>query len=208
VSDAATYEIRPDDALVIVDVQHDFLPGGALGVAEGERIFAPIAALAPRFARVYATRDWHPADHTSYAQYGGPWPVHCVAGTHGAAFDPRLALDHVDAVIDKGTDRDTDGYSGFAATSLERDLREHGVRRVFVCGLATDYCVKATALDAKAAGFDVVVLQDASAAVNVEPGDEERALDALRAAGVAVATSADVSRSSTPADGPAAAVRR
>ncbi|HEY0613901.1 MAG TPA: isochorismatase family protein [Candidatus Elarobacter sp.] len=198
----ATYEIRPDDALVVVDVQHDFLPGGALGVAEGERIFAPIDELAPRFPRVYATRDWHPENHTSYAQYGGPWPVHCVAGTHGAAFDARLNLDNVDAVIDKGTDRETDGYSGFAATTLERDLREHGVRRVFVCGLATDYCVKATALDAKAAGFDVVVLEDAAAAVNVEPGDEQRALDALRAAGVAVASSADVT------GGTAAAVRR
>src|ERR1700738_2099309 len=84
------YEIRPDDALIVVDVQHDFLPGGALAVGEGERIFAPIAALAPRFPRVYATRDWHPNDHTSFAQHGGPWPVHCVAETHGAAFDERL----------------------------------------------------------------------------------------------------------------------
>jgi nicotinamidase/pyrazinamidase len=186
------YEIRPDDALVVVDVQHDFLPGGALGVADGSRIFAPIEELAPRFARVYATRDWHPENHSSFAQHGGPWPVHCVAGSHGAAFDERLSLDDVDVVIDKGTDRETDGYSGFAATSLERDLREHGVRRVFVCGLATDYCVKATALDAKAAGFDVVVLADAAAAVNVSPGDEERALDELRANGVAVARSGDV----------------
>ncbi len=201
-SERAPYEIRPDDALVVVDVQHDFLPGGALGVADGERIFDPIDELAPRFARVYATRDWHPENHSSYEQYGGPWPVHCVAGTHGAAFDARLPLDHVDAVIDKGTDRETDGYSGFAATTLDRDLREHGVRRVFVCGLATDYCVKATALDAKAAGFDVVVLEDASAAVNVNPGDEQRALDELRAANVAVAKSTDVAGSA------AAAVRR
>jgi nicotinamidase/pyrazinamidase len=186
------YELRPDDALIVVDVQHDFLPGGALGVAEGERIFDPIDELAPRFARVYATRDWHPADHSSYAEYGGPWPVHCVAGTHGAAFDPRLDLDHVDVVIDKGTDRDTDGYSGFAATSLESDLREHGVKRVFVCGLATDYCVKATALDARAAGFDVVVIEDAAAAVNVDPADEERALRAVRDAGAAVARSGEI----------------
>jgi nicotinamidase-related amidase len=187
-----TYDVRPDDALVIVDVQHDFLPGGALGVAEGERIFAPIDALAPRFARVYATRDWHPADHSSYAQYGGPWPVHCVANTHGAAFDPRLDLGKVDVVVDKGTDRKTDGYSGFAATVLAADLRAHGVHRVFVCGLATDYCVKATALDAKAAGFDAVVLEDAAAAVNVNPGDEQRALQELRDAGVTVAHSGDV----------------
>jgi nicotinamidase-related amidase len=190
-----TYDVKPDDALVIVDVQHDFLPGGALGVAEGERIFAPIDALAPRFARVYATRDWHPADHTSYARYGGPWPVHCVANTHGAAFDPRLDLSNVDVVVDKGTDRETDGYSGFAATILAGDLRAHGVHRVFVVGLATDYCVKATALDAKAAGFDAVVLEDAAAAVNVNPGDEQRALQELRDAGVAVAHSGDVAGS-------------
>ena len=187
-----TYEIRPDDALIVVDVQHDFLPGGALGVAEGERIFEPIDELAPRFARVYATRDWHPPDHSSYAAQGGPWPVHCVAGTHGAAFDPRLDLEHVDVVVDKGVDRETDGYSGFAATSLESDLREHGVKRVFVCGLATDYCVKATALDARAAGFEVVVIEDASAAVNVEPGDEARALEEIRAAGIAVARSGEI----------------
>ena len=190
-----SYTVRPDDALVIVDVQHDFLPGGALGVAEGERIFAPIAALAPRFGRVYATRDWHPADHSSYAQQGGPWPVHCVANTHGAAFDPRLDLGKVDVVVDKGTDRETDGYSGFAATILEDDLRAHGIHRVFVVGLATDYCVKATALDAKAAGFDAVVLEDAAAAVNVNPGDEQAALQELRDAGVEVARSEDVAGS-------------
>jgi len=191
-TDTTIYDIRPDDALVIVDVQHDFLPGGALGVAEGERIFAPIDELAPRFARVYATRDWHPADHSSYAAHGGPWPVHCVAGSHGAAFDARLDLQNVDVVIDKGTDRATDGYSGFAATTLDADLHAHGVRRVFVCGLATDYCVKATALDAKAAGYDVVVLEDASAAVNVSHGDEAAALAELRGAGIAVAGSGAV----------------
>jgi nicotinamidase-related amidase len=184
--------IAPDDALIVVDVQHDFLPGGALAVAEGERIFAPINALAPRFARVYATRDWHPADHTSYAAYGGPWPVHCVAETHGAAFDARLKLEHVDVVVDKGTDRATDGYSGFAATGLANELRSRGVHRVFVCGLATDYCVKATALDAHAAGFATVVISDASAAVNVVAGDERRALDELRAAGVSVVTHTEI----------------
>lgn len=187
--------VGPDDALIVVDVQHDFLPGGALAVASGERIFGPIDALAPRFRRVYATRDWHPPDHSSYAAYGGPWPVHCVAGTRGAAFDARLDLRKVDAVIDKGVDRATDGYSGFAATSLASDLRVHGVRRVFVCGLATDYCVKATALDAQAAGFATVVIADASAAVNVQPGDEARALDELRAAGIDVVQSEDITGS-------------
>jgi nicotinamidase/pyrazinamidase len=187
--------IAPDDALIVVDVQHDFLPGGALAVATGDRIFAPIDALAPRFARVYATRDWHPGDHTSYAQYGGPWPVHCVADTHGAAFDPRLDLGKIDQVVNKGTDRDTDGYSGFAATTLADDLRTHAVGRVFVCGLATDYCVKATALDARAAGFATVVIADASAPVDVTPGDEARALDELRAAGVAIVNSGEITGS-------------
>jgi nicotinamidase/pyrazinamidase len=184
--------IAPDDALVIVDVQHDFLPGGALAVATGERIFAPINALAPRFPRVYATRDWHPADHSSYTQHGGPWPVHCVAETHGAAFDPRLQLDNVDVIIDKGTARETDGYSGFAATTLANDLRAHGVKRVFVCGLATDYCVKHTALDAQAAGFETIVIADASAAVNITPDDEAHALDEVQASGVHVVTHSEI----------------
>ena len=184
--------VGPDDALIVVDVQHDFLPGGALAVADGERIFAPIDALAPRFRRVYATRDWHPLDHSSYKQFGGPWPVHCVAGTRGAAFDARLDQKKIDCVIDKGVARETDGYSGFVATSLASDLRMHGIKRVFVCGLATDYCVKATAFDAHAAGFSTVVIEDASAAVNVQPDDEDKALEDLRMAGIDVVNSEDI----------------
>ena len=192
------HPLHPDDALVVVDVQHDFLPGGALAVAEGERIFDPINKLAPRFARVYATRDWHPADHSSFEQQGGPWPAHCVAGTYGALFDHRLPREYVDVVVDKGTDRETDGYSGFAATILADDLRRNGIHRVFVCGLATDYCVKATALDAKREGFEAVVVEDAAAAVNVNPGDEKRALQELRDAGVAVARSSELVGSFRP----------
>jgi nicotinamidase/pyrazinamidase len=184
--------IEADDALVVVDVQHDFLPGGALAVAEGERIFAPINALLPRFPRVYATRDWHPPDHSSFTQHGGPWPVHCVAGSHGAALDQRLCLSQTARIVEKGVDRKTDGYSGFAATDLAADLRAHGVRRIFVCGLATDYCVKATALDAKAEEFGVVVLADASAAVNLRPTDEDSALEELRRAGVRIANSTEL----------------
>jgi nicotinamidase/pyrazinamidase len=186
------FEIRPDDALVVVDVQHDFLPGGALAVADAERIFEPINTLVPRFARVYATRDWHPPNHSSFGDAGGPWPVHCVADTHGAAFDARFDRRGVDVVVDKGAAPETDGYSGFAETSLEQNLKEYGVKRVFIAGLATDYCVKATALDAKAAGFDVVVLSDAVAAVNVHRDDDKRALEELRQAGIAVTTSTRV----------------
>ncbi len=200
--------IRNDDALVIVDVQHDFLPGGALGVAEGDRIFEPIERLAPQFARVYATRDWHPSNHSSFAQQGGPWPVHCVAESYGAAFDERLPIMDVDCVIDKGTDVATDGYSGFAATTLADDLRAHAVGRVFVCGLATDYCVKATALDARAAGFETLVITDASAAVNVDPGDEARALAELAAAGVTLVSSHEVGAVAAEGPSPVAAQSR
>jgi nicotinamidase/pyrazinamidase len=121
--------------------------------------------------------------------------VHCVAESYGAAFDERLDLGKVDRIVSKGVVRETDGYSGFAATGLADDLRAHHVGRVFVCGLATDYCVKATALDAHAAGFETLVVEDASAAVNVQPGDEARALDELRAAGVAVVNSGEITGS-------------
>jgi nicotinamidase/pyrazinamidase len=115
-----------------------------------------------------------------------------MAGSHGAALDERLDCSQIERIVDKGVDRETDGYSGFTATDLALDLRGHGVRRVFVCGLATDYCVKATALDAKATGFDAVVLRDASAAVNVRPNDEESALEELRRAGVRIADSGEL----------------
>jgi diguanylate cyclase (GGDEF)-like protein len=184
--------IEPNDALIVVDLQRDFLSGGALAVSEGDRVFQPINALAPRFARVYATRDWHPPDHSSFAQFGGPWPIHCVQESRGAELDERFDQMHIDRLVSKGVKREIDGYSGFAETDLAEDLRKHGVQRVFVCGLATDYCVKATALDAKANGFEVVVLRDASAAVNLERSDEERALDELRVAGVHVAESRDL----------------
>ncbi|HEY1727761.1 MAG TPA: nicotinamidase [Candidatus Baltobacteraceae bacterium] len=172
------------DALIVVDIQNDFLPGGSLAVGDGARVIAPINAMMPKFPAVYATRDWHPREHRFFRRYGGPWPDHCIAGTRGAEFDERLARRYVDVVISKGIDPQTDGYSGFAATALEEDLRARGVERVFVCGLATDYCVKATALDARHAGFETFVISDAIAAVNVSPGDEAAAIDQLRAAGV------------------------
>jgi len=182
----------PTDALIVVDPQNDFLPGGSLAVADGNRIFEPINALMSRFRRVYATRDWHPRDHRFFAEFGGPWPLHCLADTPGAAFSPRLEAAAVDVVVSKGTDPQTDGYSGFAATDLANDLREHGIKRVFVCGLATDYCVKATALDAKRLGFDVIVITDAIAAVNLKASDEASALAELRAAGILLFPSVEI----------------
>ena|GEM_PF-843638 len=184
--------IEPSDALIVVDLQRDFLPGGALAVRDGDRVIEPINALMPRFSRVYATRDWHPSDHSSFAQHGGPWPTHCVAETRGAELDERLDQRQIDRLLNKGFERQTDGYSGFVGTDLAADLLKHNVQRVFICGLATDYCVKATALDAKTNGFDVIVLRDASAAVNLEPEDEEHAFEELRGAGIQVAETTDL----------------
>jgi nicotinamidase/pyrazinamidase len=177
------------EALVIVDYQNDFNPGGALAVAGGDEIAGRINALADddRFALVVATRDWHPPDHGSFSEQGGTWPVHCVAGSPGAELSPALAAGRVDVIVDKGQDRDTEGYSGFQGTNLEALLREGGVDRVTVVGLATDYCVKNTALDAIRDGFHVTIDSTAVRGVDVQPGDSERALDELREAGASIA---------------------
>jgi nicotinamidase/pyrazinamidase len=174
------------EALIVVDVQNDFCPGGALAVPQGDEVVEPILKLARDADLVIATRDWHPADHSSFAAAGGPWPEHCVAGTPGAELHPGLGELRSDAVIDKGIAADREGYSAFEETDLEKLLRARGVRRVDVAGLALDYCVKATALDARAAGFDVVVHRAATRAVEVQPGDGDRAVAELRAAGVDV----------------------
>jgi len=177
------------EALVIVDFQNDFTPGGALAVREGDRIADRVNELAadPRFDLVVATRDWHPADHGSFAERGGPWPVHCVQGSEGAELHPSLERERVDVVIDKGTDPDTEGYSGFEGTALGELLRERRIDRVTVVGLATDYCVKNTALDALRQGLEVTVDSEGVRGVDVAEGDSERALDELRTAGATVA---------------------
>jgi nicotinamidase-related amidase len=176
-------------ALLIIDYQNDFNPGGALAVPGGDEIAGRINELAAsgEYDLVIATRDWHPPDHSSFAEHGGPWPVHCVAGTPGAELHPALDEAHVDVVLDTGTDRQIEGYSAFEATRLAELLRERGVDRVTVVGLATDYCVKHTALDALREGFGVTVDTTAVRGVDVEPGDSERALEELRAAGAAMA---------------------
>jgi nicotinamidase/pyrazinamidase len=176
-------------ALVIVDFQNDFTPGGALAVREGDTIAPKIDALARSgdFDLVVATRDWHPPDHASFAEEGGPWPPHCVQGTAGAELHPALDRALVDVVVDTGYEPGLEGYSGFEGTRLEELLRERGVDRVTVVGLATDYCVKHTALDALRHGFGVTVDSTAVRPVDVEPGDGERALEEIREAGGAVA---------------------
>lgn len=178
---------RAGDALIIVDLQRDFCPGGALAVPGGDRVIAPINRLAAASAFVVATRDWHPPDHHSFETQGGPWPVHCVRNTPGAELDPRLDRGLVDVIVDKGLAPDLDGYSAFEATKLESLLRARGIARVHVAGLALDYCVKHTALDARRLGFTVVVHRDATRAVNLRPGDDGQALEELLAAGAEIA---------------------
>ena len=172
-------------ALIAVDVQRDFLPGGSLAVRDGDAVVGPLLRLAGDADVVVATRDFHPAGHVSFAERGGPWPAHCVAGTPGALLHPDV--DRVaQLVVSKGMNPEVDAYSGFDGTGLDAILRSLGVEEVVIGGLATDYCVRATALAARAAGFPTTVVGAAVRAVEVETGDGERALDEIRAAGVRV----------------------
>jgi nicotinamidase/pyrazinamidase len=176
------------EALVIVDFQNDFTPGGALEVPHGDEIADRVNELATSggYELVVATRDWHPRDHGSFKSQGGTWPTHCVAGSGGAEL--HAALDHcsVDAVVDKGQAADTDGYSAFENPELLELLREHEINAVTVVGLATDYCVKNTALDALKEGFEVRVDSAATRGVDLSPGDTKAALAALRDAGAEI----------------------
>ncbi|HWD75738.1 MAG TPA: nicotinamidase [Solirubrobacteraceae bacterium] len=174
------------EALIVVDVQNDFCAGGALPVPDGDAIVEATNLLAEKFPFVVATRDWHPPDHHSFKQQGGPWPVHCVRDTGGAELHPELHTSQIDAVVDAGREPDQEGYSGFEHTELERLLRDQGVDTVHVAGLALDYCVKETALDARRAGFGVVLHVGATRAIDAEPGDGDRALAELREAGVEI----------------------
>ena len=175
------------DALVVVDVQNDFLPGGALPVPGGNTVIPPLNVAIRAFGEaglpVFATRDWHPSDHCSFVDRGGTWPTHCVAGSDGAAFAAALDLPASAAVVSKAVRSDREAYSGFAGTDLSKRLSEQEVGRIFVGGLATDYCVLNTVLDAVAEGFDVIVLEDAVRAVEVESGDGARAIGRMREAG-------------------------
>ncbi|HEU4624561.1 MAG TPA: nicotinamidase [Steroidobacteraceae bacterium] len=184
--------LHAGDALIIVDVQRDFLPGGALAVPDGDKVIPVlnryIAEFASRNLPIYATRDWHPANHCSFREQGGPWPPHCVAETPGAEIPTDLQLPAGTEVISKARTPEKDAYSGFQGTDLLERLRARGCTRVFVGGLATDYCVKQTVLDARANGLDVVVLEDAIRAVEVNPGDGARALQEMVARGAVVTT--------------------
>ena len=176
---------------MIVDFQNDFTPGGALAVPHGDEIADRLNELAAsdRFDLVVATRDWHPPEHSSFAAQGGPWPPHCVAGTEGAELSRGLDAALVDVVVDKGTDPATEGYSGFDGTDLATLLRNRGIDRITVAGLATDYCVRATALDALRAGFAVTV--DDGASRGIDSLASAQALDQVRAAGGDIAGSSE-----------------
>jgi nicotinamidase/pyrazinamidase len=179
-------------ALLIIDFQNDFTPGGALAVRGGDAVADPIQSLADRVDVVVATRDWHPPDHASFEAQGGPWPVHCVRGTEGAEFHPAMCEIEIDAVVDVGREPEDEGYSGFENSDLATILRERGVEEVYVCGLATDYCVRASAIDACREGFEVTVVEDAIRAVEVKEGDGRRALADMKAAGARVTGSRDL----------------
>jgi nicotinamidase/pyrazinamidase len=201
-------------ALILVDLQNDFCPGGALAVRDGDRTIEVANQLMPYFSTVVATQDWHPADHASFApQHPGKqpgdlielaglpqvlWPPHCVQGTPGAELHAGLDRARITEVIPKGTDRTIDSYSGFfdngrkKQTALAAWLRERWITRVYVMGLATDYCVKATALDARELGFETWVIEDGCRAVELHPGDGDRALAAMRAAGATIVESGTI----------------
>ncbi len=181
-------------ALIIVDLQNDFCPGGTLAVPEGDKIVPIVNKLIGTFSwagwPIVATRDWHPADHCSFKEQGGIWPPHCIQGTPGATFHPNLRLPEKAIIVSKADTPERDAYSGFDGTDLETLLKEAGVDRIVVCGLATDYCVKATVIDGLSrrdpfgkAGLAVTVVTDGIRGVDVQPGDSRKALTEMEQAG-------------------------
>jgi len=179
-------------ALIVVDVQNDFCPGGTLAVSHGDEVVAPLNELIDEFLErgdpIYKSRDWHPPQTKHFQAYGGTWPVHCVQNTKGAEFHPQLKDDPRIRVISKGLG-DTDCYSAFDETDLAAQLRDQGVQEVLVGGLATDYCVKNTVIDALKHGFKVKALKNAMRAVELNPGDGERAIQEMKAAGARIVDS-------------------
>lgn len=188
------------DALILVDVQNDFCPGGALAVQNGDEVVPVLNRYIERFRDgglpIFATRDWHPAKTSHFKAYGGIWPDHCVQGTHGAEFHPDLKLTPEITIVSAGMAPDEDGYSGFLGRDSSGELlavllRDCGVDRLFVGGLATDYCVKHTVLDGIQQGFQVVLIGDAVRGVNLNPGDSDEAIKDMSAAGAIVVRETD-----------------
>jgi len=189
---------NPKQALLVVDVQNDFCPGGALAVAHGDEVVPPLNKLIDEFlergAPIYKSRDWHPPTTKHFEVYGGTWPVHCVQNTKGADFHPALRDDPRIEVISKGLG-DTDCYSAFDETDLAARLHAQNVEEVVIGGLATDYCVKNTVLDALKHGFEVKALKNAMRAVDLQPGDGDRAIEEMRAAGADIVATESAAQS-------------
>ena len=183
-------------ALLVVDLQRDFCPGGALPVKNGDQVVPQINRIINAFDRlglpIFFTRDWHPSNHVSFKSQGGDWPTHCVQGSAGAEFHPALRVPLGAAIITKGDVPEEEAYSGFQGTDLETRLRKLGVEEIVLCGLATDYCVKESALDALRAGFRVSVIRDCIRAVDVKPRDGAAALSAMKKAGAKITLSSSV----------------
>ncbi len=180
---------------MVVDVQNDFCPGGSLAVKEGDAVVAPLNKMIGAYSEarlpVLFTRDWHPADHCSFKAQGGIWPPHCVAGTHGAEFHPKLSVPKGDVVISKGTEQDKEAYSAFEGTDLAKRLNALRVDEVVIGGLTAEYCVRESSRDAIAAGFKVRVLRDCIRGVEVHRGDTKRAYDEMVSLGVTMTDSKD-----------------
>lgn len=177
------FKIDENDFLIIVDVQRDFCPGGALPVPEGDQVVPVLNRYIDAFrkakAKIFATRDWHPPNHVSFKGYGGVWPPHCIQGSKGAEFHSELRLPEDVDIISKATDPSRESYSGFDGTELEEELKKRGANRIFVGGLATDYCVKNTVLDALRLGFETILLVDATKGINQKPEDSEEAIQKM-----------------------------
>lgn len=189
--------LQAGDALSVTDVQNDFLPGGALGVPGGDRIIRPLNRIIMLFHAenlpLFFTRDWHPPDHCSFQAQGGPWPPHCIRNTPGASFSSRLKIPEDAIIISKGTQRDSEQYSTFFGCDAEGQtessiMKTIGIGRVFIAGLATDYCVLSSVKDFLAGGYDVYVLADAVRAVDVHPGDGQRAVEEMVGNGAKMVT--------------------
>ncbi len=196
------YAITKNDALIIADVQIDFLPGGALGIKDGDQIIPVLNEYVNMFkkanAKIIASRDWHPPNHMSFQQRGGPWPPHCVQNTEGAKFHPGLKIPAGAIIVSKATDPDKEAYSVFDGTDLAETLKSQGVTRIFVAGLATDYCVVNSVLDARKLGFNTVVLADAVRGIDVHKGDVDRAFEAMTDAGSRLANQDDFAELEIP----------
>lgn len=190
------FKLNSRDALIVVDVQRDFCPGGALPVAEGDQIVPVLNKYIEKFASieapVYATRDWHPPNHISFKVYGGPWPPHCIQNSTGAEFHPDLKLPEKVKIISKAMDPFRESYSGFDGTELEEELQKKNTHRVFIGGLATDYCVKNTVLDSLKLGFRTILLMDATRGVNHKPDDSKLAIEQMITEGAETATLTDI----------------